>query len=109
MRRTGVRATSSRSRTRADPYPKQAALIQQNLEPIGITLDVKPFERGTMYTKCYELTTQIGHLPGPAWGKDYPDAYTFGVPLFGSARCSRSTAHLGLGATPSTSRSTATR
>jgi peptide/nickel transport system substrate-binding protein len=66
----------------ADPYPKQAALIQQNLEAIGITLDVKPFERGTMYAKCSDPATHMAICLAPAWGKDYPDAYTFGVPLF---------------------------
>ena len=30
---------------REDPYPKQAALMQQFLEPIGISLDVKELER----------------------------------------------------------------
>ncbi len=70
----------------ADPYPKQAALIQQNLEAIGITLDVKPFVRSpTMYAKCSEPSTHMGICLGPAWGKDYPDAYTFGVPLFSSS------------------------
>jgi peptide/nickel transport system substrate-binding protein len=69
----------------ADPYPKQAALIEQNLEAIGITLDVKPFERGTMYAKCSDPSTHMGICLAPAWGKDYPDAYTFGVPLFDSS------------------------
>jgi peptide/nickel transport system substrate-binding protein len=69
----------------ADPYPKQAALIEQNLEAIGITLDVKPFERGTMYTKCSDPSTHTAICLAPAWGKDYPDAYTFGVPLFDSS------------------------
>ena len=66
----------------ADPYPDQAALIQENLAQIGITLDVKPFERGTMYTKCSDPSTHSGICLAPAWGKDYPDPYTFGVPLF---------------------------
>jgi peptide/nickel transport system substrate-binding protein len=69
----------------ADPYPKQAALIEQNLEALGITLDVKPFERGTMYAKCSDPSTHMGICLAPAWGKDYPDAYTFGVPLFDSS------------------------
>ena len=33
----------------ASPYAEQAALVQDNLEPLGITLDIKAFERGTMY------------------------------------------------------------
>ena len=69
----------------ADPYPDQAALIQENLAQIGITLDVKPFERGTMYTKCSDPSTHMAICLAPAWGKDYPDPYTFGVPLFSTA------------------------
>jgi ABC-type transport system substrate-binding protein len=85
----------------ADPYPKQAALIQQNLEAIGITLDVKPFERGTMYAKCSDPSTHMGICLAPAWGKDYPDAYTFGVPLFSSTYLFPSYGNLALiGATP---------
>jgi len=69
----------------ADPYPDQAALIQQNLEPLGITLDVKAFERTTMYNKCLDPATHNAICLAPGWGKDFPDAYTFGPPLFGSA------------------------
>lgn len=85
----------------ADPYPKQAALIQQDLEAIGITLDVKPFERGTMYAKCSDPSTHMGICLAPAWGKDYPDAYTFGVPLFSSTYLFPSYGNLALvGASP---------
>jgi peptide/nickel transport system substrate-binding protein len=69
----------------ADPYPDQAALIQENFAAIGITLDVKPFERGTMYTKCSDPAAHTAICLAPAWGKDYPDPYTFGVPLFSVA------------------------
>ena len=87
----------------ADPYPNQAALIQQNLEPLGITLDVKAFERTTMYTKCGDPASHMGICLAPGWGKDFPDAYTFGPPLFGSAAifpscCNRSL----VGASPET-------
>ncbi len=67
-----------------DPYPKQSALIQQNLEPLGITLDVKSLERGTMYNKCLEPEANSTLCLGPGWGKDYADGYTFGPPLFGA-------------------------
>ena len=69
----------------ADPYPDQAALIQDNLEPLGIELDVKQFERTTMYDKCLDPSAQTAICLGPAWGKDYPDASTFADPLFGKA------------------------
>ncbi len=69
----------------ADPYPDQAALIQQNMEPLGLTFDVKSFERTTMYAKCNEPEAHVAICLGPAWGKDFPDGYTFADPLFGSA------------------------
>ena len=67
-----------------DPYPAQAALIQENLDVLGITLDIKSFERTTMYAKCGEPGTHMAVCLATAWGKDFPDAYTFGPPLFGS-------------------------
>ncbi len=70
---------------REDPYPKQSALMQQFLEPLGITLDVKELERGVMYTKCNDMNSQIAFCAGPGWGKDYADGYTFGGPLFDSS------------------------
>jgi peptide/nickel transport system substrate-binding protein len=68
----------------ADPYPDQAALISSNLEPLGITLDIKSFERTTMYDKCNDIGAHTAFCMGPGWGKDYPDGTTFGEPLFGS-------------------------
>ena len=67
-----------------DPYPDQAALITENLAPLGITLDVKAFERTTMYNKCLDPASHMGMCLAPGWFKDFPDAYTFGPPLFGS-------------------------
>jgi peptide/nickel transport system substrate-binding protein len=69
----------------ADPYADQAALISQNLEPLGIILDVKSFERTTMYNTCLDPATHMGICLAPGWFKDFPDAYTFGPPLFGSS------------------------
>jgi peptide/nickel transport system substrate-binding protein len=69
----------------ADPYPDQAALIQQNMEPLGLTFDVKSFERTTMYAKCNEPEAHVAICLAPGWGKDFPDGYTFADPLFGSA------------------------
>lgn len=70
---------------REDPYPEQTALLQQNLEPLGITLDVKQLERGTMYNKCNDANSQHGLCAAPGWGKDYADGVTFGEPLFHSS------------------------
>jgi peptide/nickel transport system substrate-binding protein len=84
-----------------DPAPKQAALIQQNLEAIGITLDVKEFEITTMYSKCNSPEEQIAICLATGWGKDFPDAVTFGPPLFGAESISPSCCNYSLvGATP---------
>ena len=69
----------------ADPYPDQSALISQNMEPLGLTFDIKSFERTTMYAKCNDPSAQVPICLAPAWGKDFPDGYTFADPLFGSA------------------------
>jgi peptide/nickel transport system substrate-binding protein len=69
----------------ADPYPDQARLWQQALEPLGLNLDVTSLERTTMYDKCNDPGAHVAFCMGPGWGKDYPDATTFGEPLFGSA------------------------
>ena len=66
----------------ASPYPEQAALVVDNLEPLGITLDVKAFERGTMYNKYFNPEEKVPFGGGAGWFKDYSDAYTFVYPLF---------------------------
>jgi peptide/nickel transport system substrate-binding protein len=68
----------------ADPYPDQAALISSNLEPLGITMDIRSFERTTMYDRCNDIGADTAFCLGPGWGKDYADGTTFGEPLFGS-------------------------
>jgi peptide/nickel transport system substrate-binding protein len=68
----------------ADPYPDQAALIAQNMQPLGLSFDTKSFERTTMYAKCNDPSAKVAVCLGPAWGKDFPDGYTFADPLFGS-------------------------
>ena len=66
----------------SDPYPKQLALLQQILEPLGITLDPKPLERSTMYARCEDPNSHWALCTGTGWGKDYPDGFTFAPPLF---------------------------
>ncbi|HET9671769.1 MAG TPA: ABC transporter substrate-binding protein, partial [Actinomycetota bacterium] len=70
---------------REDPYPEQTALLQQNLEPLGLTLDVKQLERGTMYNKCNDANSHHALCAAPGWGKDFADGVTFGEPLFHSS------------------------
>ncbi|MGH2545897.1 MAG: ABC transporter substrate-binding protein [Actinomycetota bacterium] len=69
----------------ADPYPDQSALISQNLEALGLTLDVTTQERTTMYDSCNDPGAHVALCLGPGWFKDYSDATTFGEPLFGSS------------------------
>jgi peptide/nickel transport system substrate-binding protein len=86
---------------REDPYPAQAAILRDNLAPLGITLDVKELERGTMYNKCNDANSKTALCAGPAWGKDYADGYTFGGPLFDSSGLWESCCNYSLlGATP---------
>ena len=66
----------------ASPYPEQTALLQENLRPLGITLEVRAFERTTMYANCEDPNSHWQLCPSVSWGKDYPDGFTFGPPLF---------------------------
>ena len=63
---------------------KTAALAQQQLAQIGMTLDLKGLSTTTMYAKCNNLPERVPFCIQVAWIQDYPDAYTFGPPLFGS-------------------------
>ncbi|MEO8423563.1 MAG: ABC transporter substrate-binding protein, partial [Actinomycetota bacterium] len=49
----------------ADPYPKQAALIEPIVEQLGMSFDVKQLERTTMYNKCVDLATKFGICLAP--------------------------------------------
>ena len=69
----------------AEPYPDQAKLIQDNLEPLGLTFDLQALERDPMYEKCNDPGAHVAICLAPSWGKDYPDATTFAEPLFGEA------------------------
>jgi len=86
----------------ADPYPKQMALLQQDLKPLGITLDPHMLENATMYARCEDPNSHWALCAGTGWGKDYPDGFTFAPPLFsrsaiGPGSCCNDTM---VGATP---------
>ena len=66
----------------SDPYPKQLALIRQDLEPLGITLDPHALETSTMFARCGDPRSHWGLCTSTGWGKDYPDGVTFASPLF---------------------------
>ena len=85
----------------ADPYPEQAALISENLEALGITLNIRSFERTTMYNTCADPEGHVALCLAPGWGKDYPNGTTFGEPLFGNASIGPTLTNRSLvGATP---------
>ncbi|MGZ8582608.1 MAG: ABC transporter substrate-binding protein [Actinomycetota bacterium] len=67
-----------------DVFQSQASLIAQNLEEIGITLDLKALNTSTMYSKCAGPAEHMGLCVALGWSKDYPDAVTFATPLFSS-------------------------
>ena len=68
-----------------DPAPKVAALYSENVAAIGLILDIKALQTTTMYAKCNEMPARVPLCTSVGWIQDYPDAYTFGPPLFGSA------------------------
>jgi peptide/nickel transport system substrate-binding protein len=67
-----------------DPLPKQAALIQQNIEQIGITVNIQQFQTTTMYTKCETATERVPTCPSEGWYADFADPYAFVTGLFSS-------------------------
>jgi peptide/nickel transport system substrate-binding protein len=71
---------------REDPYPDQNAVIASSAEQIGITFDIREGDRYTfMYDTCDDVGSHFGLCPSVGWFKDYPDASSFGVPLFDSS------------------------
>ena len=68
-----------------DPNPKMAALIQQNIQPMGITVNIKQFQTTTMYTKCEDATQHVPTCPSEGWYADFSDPYAFVTGLFSSA------------------------
>lgn len=71
---------------REAPYPDQNAIIADNAEQLGITFDIREGDRYTfMYDTCDDPTAAWAICPSPGWFKDYPDAASFGFPLFHSS------------------------
>src|SRR5438128_5157871 len=68
-----------------DPNPKMAALVQQNVQEIGISLNLKQFQTTTMYTKCEDATQHVPSCPSEGWYADFADPYAFVTGLFSTA------------------------
>ncbi|MEP6973520.1 MAG: ABC transporter substrate-binding protein [Actinomycetota bacterium] len=67
-----------------DPGPKLMALLQSDLKGIGINITPKLLDGPVIYSKCISSPDQFPLCLYVGWLQDYPDAYTFGPPLFGS-------------------------
>ncbi len=67
----------------ADPYPNIAAILEDSLRKIGITLKTKPVDSYYQTVQVPTATPPIGS--GAGWGKDFADAGTFYTPLLSSA------------------------
>ncbi|MFM7718853.1 MAG: ABC transporter substrate-binding protein [Actinomycetota bacterium] len=64
----------------SDVGVQSADLIAERLTEIGIVLDIKQVEYGTLVQKCATLE-EHQTICQAGWGKDYPSAYTFFYPL----------------------------
>lgn len=67
-----------------DPGPKIMALLQSDLKQIGINVTPRLLDGPVIYSKCISSPDQFPLCLYVGWLQDYPDAYTFGPPLFGS-------------------------
>ena len=63
------------------PWTNAEPVVVDSLGKIGI--QVKPRELADHYTAVQTVKNQIPIGMDTGWGKDYPDAATFGAPLFG--------------------------
>jgi peptide/nickel transport system substrate-binding protein len=70
---------------REAPYPEQNAVIAASGEEIGLNFIIREGDRYTfMYDTCDDVGSHFGICPSTGWFKDYPDAASFGFPLFHS-------------------------
>jgi ABC-type transport system substrate-binding protein len=67
----------------ADPYPDQAALQENVFKQLGLTFNVRPYERSTMHDQCRDPNAKAGYCPSLGLRKDLVDPSTFADPLFG--------------------------
>jgi peptide/nickel transport system substrate-binding protein len=65
-----------------DPNPKMAALIQQDMGEIGITVRIQQFQTTTMYTTCEDATQHVPTCPSEGWYADFADPFAFVTGLF---------------------------
>jgi peptide/nickel transport system substrate-binding protein len=65
-----------------DPGPRVMALFTDNVKGLGIVITPKLLDGPVIYSKCISSPDQFPLCVQVGWVQDYPDAYTFGPPLF---------------------------
>ena len=67
-----------------EPGPKVMSLFTDNVKGLGIEITPKLLDGPVIYSKCISSPDKFPVCISVGWVQDYPDAYTFGPPLFGS-------------------------
>lgn len=78
--------------------PTMADLVRDNLQQIGITLDVKVAANYNVYLEETAPSTRTAATLGDLWGGEYPNGSAYFVPRFGGPELNGSNVSL-LGAT----------
>ena len=84
----------------AELAPKVATFWKEGFAPLGITLELRSSRGSSARTRCGIPSGRVPLCLWVNWAQGYPDAYTFGEPLFSSAGLYPSCCNYGvLGAT----------
>jgi peptide/nickel transport system substrate-binding protein len=79
---------------------EQAAIVRDNLEQIGIEIDLQFFDVDTVFDKLSDPTAKVALGIGIGWAKDFINGTNFFIPLFDSAGIMGGNNVSLLGATP---------
>ncbi len=82
-----------------EPWRKQAAVVRDNLQQIGIGLDLRFLNPDEVFAQLFDPTSKVGLGIGAGWVKDFINGSNFFIPLFDRASLGNTNASL-LGATP---------
>jgi peptide/nickel transport system substrate-binding protein len=80
-------------------WREQAEVVRDNLQQIGIGLDLRFAIRDAYFAQLFDPTSKVGLGITAAWAKDFINGSTFFIPLFDRANLGNTNASL-LGATP---------
>jgi peptide/nickel transport system substrate-binding protein len=82
-----------------EPWTKQAAVVRDNLQQIGIGLDLRFLNPDALFAQLFDPTSKVGLGITAGWVKDFINGSNFFIPLFDRANLGGPNASL-LGATP---------